>query len=244
MFQQHNNTKYDNWSSSGNVSGSNIMKNLSKQQQDVIARFEGNVSIGLTTDEATKRREISGTFNVIKPPIDCPAWVCCLLPCIKNIPSMKSFAMIKPDDAEILRNNKWVRYDSTSLVTGDIIRLDEGDIIPADCIILENSSSTEEFLIDSKAVVGNDKLQSYPGSNNVSSLTLPLVQLYMGSHVVQGGATAIVTAIGQDTLLSNLIKEKKFPPKGNVLLDDDGGDGDGYGEQAEDGISLMSRQVT
>ena len=63
---------------------------------------------------------------------------------------MKLFATIQPDDAEILRNGQWIRYDATSLVTGDIIRLEEGDLIPADCIVLmdddnENADETKKI---------------------------------------------------------------------------------------------------
>ena len=208
---------------------------LTREQQDVVDRFQANVERGLTTDEATQRREDNGTFNVVKPPVDCPAWICCLLPCIKSIPSMKAFQAIKPDDAEVMRNGKWVRYDATSLVLGDVIRLEEGDIVPADCIILEISSPSEELLVDCRAVAGNEKLLSYPGSSSSTSAPSSLLQLYMGSHVVQGGATAVITAIGPDTLLARLIKEKNFPPKGNAL---GGGDGE---EGEEDGISLMAR---
>lgn len=211
--------------------------NLTREQLDTVDRFQANVERGLTTDEATQRREENGTFNVVKPPVDCPAWICCLLPCIKSIPSMKAFQAIKPDDAEVLRNGKWVRYDATSLVQGDVIRLEEGDVVPADCIVLENSSTSEELLVDVRAVVGDEKLLSYPASSS-SSAALPLLQLYMGNHVVQGGATAVITAIGPDTLLATLIKEGNFPPKGNVLQDGE--------HEREDGISLISRtpQVT
>ena len=49
---------------------------------------------------------------------------------------MKQFRLVLPDDAEVLRDRHWVRYDHASLVVGDIVRLVEGDIIPADCALI------------------------------------------------------------------------------------------------------------
>jgi magnesium-transporting ATPase (P-type) len=47
--------------------------------------------------------------------------------------------------------------------------------------------------------------------------------LYMGGKVVQGSGTAVITAIGPNTLLAKLIREKRFPPKESVLEAEDTG---------------------
>lgn len=46
-------------------------------------------------------------------------------------------ASIKPDDAEVLRIGKWIRYDSALLVKGDVIRMEEGNVVPEDCMLVE-----------------------------------------------------------------------------------------------------------
>jgi hypothetical protein len=208
---------------------------LSQEQLDLIEKL-GNVDVekGLTTDEAASRREQNGGFNTIRPPVDCPSWICCLLPCIKGFPSMKTFRQIKPDDAEVKRNGKWIRYDAASLVTGDIIRLEEGDCVPADCVVLSlQGSSSNAFLVDHRSVTGEDKPRS---SSITSEGTAQPIQLFWGGTVVQGMGIAIVTAIGQHTLVASLIREKKFPPETNVMEMDS--------QQQEDdeeaGISLIS----
>jgi E1-E2 ATPase len=104
-------------------------------------------------------------YNIVPAPLNCPPWICCLLPCLTKIPSMKAFKAISPEDAEVLRRqaprgggggggrggggggavdanqnhltSQWIRYDATSLVCGDVIRLEEGDIVPADCLVVE-----------------------------------------------------------------------------------------------------------
>lgn len=205
---------------------------MSTTTKQVLEQFGANLQTGLSTDQATQRREDAGTFNVVQPPINCPGWVCCLLPCIKSIPSMKAYAGIKPDDAEVLRNGKWIRYDATSLVPGDVIRVEEGDVVPADCILVELSSADEELLVDLRSITGEERLKSITTATLTSSMGLP--KLYMGGKVVQGGATAVITAIGPNTMVAKLIREKRFPPKEVILVDDDFI----LGEESSTGISM------
>ena len=181
---------------------------MTSSQEELLQQLETNLETGLTSDQATQRREQEGSFNTVKPPIDCPAWLCIILPCIKHVPSMKAFAAIKPDDAEVMRSGKWIRYDATSLVKGDIIRLEEGDVVPADCAVLEVLE--EELLVELKGVTGEERPRSI-------TRDAPLTTLYMGGKVVQGGGTAVITAIGSNTLLAKLIQEKRFPPREPVL---------------------------
>mmetsp|Transcript_6392 Transcript_6392/g.12787 ORF Transcript_6392/g.12787 Transcript_6392/m.12787 type:complete len:212 (-) Transcript_6392:146-781(-) len=209
--------------------------NLSPAQTELVEKLHSNVKSGLTTDQVSDRRENEG-FNVVKPPVDCPSWICCLLPCIKHVPSMKAFAQIRPEDAEILRNGKWIRYDASSLVTGDIIRLEEGDQVPADCIIL--SVEPNEILVDMRAVTGEDK----PRSSKVVQGTQheQAMQLFWGGTVVQGSGIAIVTATGVHTFVAGLIRDKKFPPTENLLLAKE----ENTVSAEDEGISLINRRET
>jgi hypothetical protein len=137
---------------------------LSQAQLDQLEQLNTNIEKGLTTDDAAARLSESGGLNTVAPPIHCPAWICCLLPCLKHLKSMKAFRQIKPEDAEVLRNGKWIRYDATSLVKGDIIRLEERDMVPADCIVLcldyDAVAPFETLLVDHCHVTGEDKPRS------------------------------------------------------------------------------------
>lgn len=211
---------------------------LSNAQEELLKQLKTNSKTGLTTDAAAERREEDGGFNVVDPPINCPGWVCCLLPCIKSIPSMKTFRMIKPEDAEVLRDGHWVRYDATSLVRGDIIRLEEGDIVPADCTVLSvdgDDSGSGQMLVDGRYVTGEEKPRS--SEKDASSGKFKPVQLFMGSHVVQGSGEAVVTAIGANTKLAAVIRENNFPAKPSFQQDHD----DYSDEDPEAGISLVAR---
>mmetsp|Transcript_27308 Transcript_27308/g.31171 ORF Transcript_27308/g.31171 Transcript_27308/m.31171 type:complete len:210 (+) Transcript_27308:120-749(+) len=202
------------------------MANLLENHKKILDELNVNPSEGLSRDEASKRRQDCGTSNIVDPPIRCPAWVCCLLPCIKYIPSMKKFREIQPDDAEVLRDSKWTRYDSASLVRGDIIRIMEGDTIPADCVLL-SSEDKNEILIDMRVVTGEDSPKSIIAG--VDGKLQPS-KLYFGGRFLQGSATAAVIAVGPDTLLATLIEQKKFPPREYVLE---------HEEENNDGVALL-----
>lgn len=162
--------------------------------------------------------------NVIPGPLTCPSWACIILPCLNHIPSMKLFKKIQPRDADVWKNKRWVCYDASSLSVGDIIRLTENDIVPADCKII--NMGTEyladerkdldsardlllEMVVDSRNVTGRPKPHSI--SMNADG-TIDSPDLYAGSMVLQGDAVAVVTAIGTQTLLAKLIQQKKWPP--------------------------------
>lgn len=139
---------------------------------------------------------------------------------------MKLFKKIKPRDAEVWKTNRWVCYDSTSLRVGDIIRLSDNDIIPADCKILslgteyvqsdksENTSAPSkdialEFIVDSSNVTGRLKPDTICINQGGS---VEPSEIYACSVVLQGVAIAVVTAIGKQTLISKLISQKNWPP--------------------------------
>mmetsp|Transcript_25970 Transcript_25970/g.43329 ORF Transcript_25970/g.43329 Transcript_25970/m.43329 type:complete len:196 (+) Transcript_25970:104-691(+) len=195
---------------------------MSSSKDELLEELKTSTSSGLSRVEASERRE---TFNVVDPPIKCPAWICCLLPCIKSIPSMKKFREIQPEDAEILRDGKWIRYDAAGLVRGDIIKVMEGDIIPADCVVM--SLDENEMLVDMRTVTGEE---------TTTSIVAEMEKLYYGGSVLQGSATAAVVAIGKNTLVSKLIQRKEFPPKVSVLP--------GFSEDEEAGISLIENRLS
>ena len=149
---------------------------------------------------------------------------------------MKQFRYVQPDDAEVLRDGRWIRYDAASLVTGDIVRLAEGDVVPADCVVISlgmehvdissvvaddeeaggSTSTTEsltELTVDSHYITGESKPRHIPCRSNQ---TVESKLLYYGSRVLEGACIALVTGCGEKTILAKLIKERRWPPKGDL----------------------------
>ena len=190
--------------------------NIQETIQQLLQKHNVSFENGLTSDEVRSRREDVGYYNAVLPPVQCPAWICCLLPCIRHIPSMKLYQQILPEDTEVRRNNgRYVRYDATTLVCGDIIRIADGDIIPADCVVLH--LETDELLVDHRYITGDDKPVSIiknSGDNNPAVVfnVNTLTTLYWGGRVVLGSGIALCTAVGPNTYVSKLIQTKRFPP--------------------------------
>lgn len=107
---------------------------LSKEQITLLKSLSTNYTKGLSQNDAALGND--SEYNIIPAPLNCPQWACILLPCISHIPSMKLYKTIKPTEAEVRKNNKWVVYDAVSILKGDIVRMSDGDIVPADCVVL------------------------------------------------------------------------------------------------------------
>eukprot|EP00573_Skeletonema_grethae_P000660 CAMPEP_0201687474 /NCGR_PEP_ID=MMETSP0578-20130828/1523_1 /ASSEMBLY_ACC=CAM_ASM_000663 /TAXON_ID=267565 /ORGANISM="Skeletonema grethea, Strain CCMP 1804" /LENGTH=235 /DNA_ID=CAMNT_0048171633 /DNA_START=97 /DNA_END=801 /DNA_ORIENTATION=- len=233
---------------------------ITEHQQELLSRHGANYTDGLSTSEASIRRNSSrGGLNKVQKPINCPSWVCCLLPCINHIPSMKQFRYVQPDDAEVLRDGRWIRYDAASLVVGDIVRLAEGDVVPADCVVISlgmehvdasiivgdeeedvgntTSESLMDLTVDSHYITGETKPRHIPCRSNQ---TVQSTLLYYGSRVLEGACIALVTECGERTILAKLIKEGRWPPKGDLSdeVEETGRSSDDYDSS---GIALVQR---
>jgi Mg2+-importing ATPase len=101
-----------------------------------------------------------------------------------------------------MRDGKTVQLDEALLVPGDIIFLEEGDIVPADCKLLgaENLQANEAQLTGESVPV-TKMIQAgaeQPTTSGDASL------LFTGSVIEKGKATAVVYAIGDNTELGKI----------------------------------------
>jgi H+-transporting ATPase len=94
--------------------------------------------------------------------------------------------------ARVLRNRKWQEVDAADLVPGDVIRLRLGDIIPADCKLMDgNYISIDQAALTGESLPVNKK----PGDT-----------AYSGSVAKQGEMVAVVTATGAHTFFGRTAK--------------------------------------
>mmetsp|Transcript_15166 Transcript_15166/g.19801 ORF Transcript_15166/g.19801 Transcript_15166/m.19801 type:complete len:199 (-) Transcript_15166:200-796(-) len=190
-------------------------------------------STGLTHAQADVNREEDGCLNIIDPPIKCPSWACIILPCIKRIPSIALFSKIEPTEAEVLRESEWMVYDVQSVVRGDILKLAEDDLVPADCRVVEVLD--DEVVVDMGNVTGESKPRVVTKSNIGSD-----VEFCYGARVLAGSCVVVVTAIGPNTTLAKLMKSKKWPPADRTKT----GDGKTYEiVSMDDNEGISSNQI-
>lgn len=115
---------------------------------------------------------------------------------------LKSLQKKNSESVDVLRDGGMVRLDATQLVPGDVIILDEGERIPADCRLLETTS----LRADESQLTG----ESLPINKQAEPLTddTPLYErtnmVYQGSFIIGGQATALVVATGNNTEFGKL----------------------------------------
>jgi Ca2+-transporting ATPase len=90
--------------------------------------------------------------------------------------------------AKVIRGENLIRISSDEIVLNDLIVVEDGDLIPADAVILRMN----DFSVNESVLTG----ESLP----VFKVTSPEMQyIYRGTHVVSGACTARVTAVGKST---------------------------------------------
>src|SRR5437016_865169 len=103
--------------------------------------------------------------------------------------ALKSSLALK---ARVLRDGKWQEVDARTLVPGDVIRLYLGDVVPADCKLIEGNYIS----IDQSALTG----ESLPVTKTSGE------DAYSGSVVKQGEMVAVITATGANTFFGRTAK--------------------------------------
>ena len=119
-----------------------------------------------------------------------------------------------------LRDGQIVTVKSEDLVVGDVILLDAGDAIPADCRIFECASmKIEEAALTGESVPVTKLVNALMGKKEDSEVALGdrKNMAYMGSTLVYGRGKAVVVATGMDTEMGkianaiSLAEESKTP---------------------------------
>lgn len=122
--------------------------------------------------------------------------------------------------SHVLRGGEVITVPSEELAVGDIVLLEAGDAVPADCRIIECASlKAEESALTGESVpvdkqsepLGSGKQTESGSSDNKQSSAdgdVPLGDrrnmLYMGSSVVYGRGKAVVTAVGMNTEMGRI----------------------------------------
>ena len=99
-------------------------------------------------------------------------------------------------EAKAVRDGKLVRLDAEELVVGDIVELEEGDRVPADCRVL----MAEEFSCDESALTGESKpAKKQDCIVRKRALSARCNTAHYGTFCVRGRARCLVTACGMRT---------------------------------------------
>ncbi|HIY51917.1 MAG TPA: cation-translocating P-type ATPase [Candidatus Olsenella avicola] len=125
----------------------------------------------------------------------------------KSEQALEALQQMSAAQSKVIRGGKLEHLPSAELVPGDVVLLEAGDSVPADCRILESAS----MKIEEAALTG----ESVPVEKHTDAITLaadtddvPLGDrknmCYMGSTVVYGRGKAVVAATGMKTEMGKI----------------------------------------
>ena len=109
--------------------------------------------------------------------------------------------------SKVLRDGKIVSVRSEELVVGDVVLLEAGDAVPADGRILESASlKIEEAALTGESVPVNKFMEAINLSDSTNEVALGdrKNMVYMGSTVVYGRGSAVITGTGMDTEMGKI----------------------------------------
>ena len=120
----------------------------------------------------------------------------------KAIDSLQDLAS---PEAEVRRGGQLQEIRAELLVVGDIVILEAGDHIPADMRLIEAVTlKLEEAALTGESVPAEKNIHAIPEADAMVGDRKNMT--YMGTNVVYGRGTAVVTAIGNDTEMGNIAK--------------------------------------
>ncbi len=116
--------------------------------------------------------------------------------------AVEALKKISCPQAVVIRDGKTMRTSAEELVTGDIVLLEAGSMVPADLRLIE----TQGIQIEESTLTGEsapvekaaDYVEEVQGDNSCANMA------YMSTYVTRGRGKGVVTAIGMDTRIGHI----------------------------------------
>ena len=120
--------------------------------------------------------------------------------------ALEALEKIAAATSKVIRDGHQISIKSEDLVVGDIIVLEAGDAVPADCRIIECASlKIEEAALTGESVpVDKKEAALEAGASGDVPLGDRKNMVFMGSTVVYGRGKAVVVATGMDTEMGKI----------------------------------------
>lgn len=119
--------------------------------------------------------------------------------------AIEALEKLSTPEATVIRDGNRTEIDSTEVVPGDIIHLEQGDAVPADARVIE----AEYLHTDEASLTGESS--NVQKRDEVLDEDTPLAErsntVFMNTHVVKGRGKAVVTDTGLDTEVGDIAEE-------------------------------------
>ncbi|MEU2429390.1 cation-transporting P-type ATPase [Streptomyces sp. NPDC007861] len=138
----------------------------------------------------------------------------------------ESLQAMVPHTCRVLRDGERQELPAPGLVPGDVIVLEAGDAVPADCRLID----AHEVAVNNAALTGESDAVGRTGEPVASSPVLEARNcVFMGTDVVAGSAKAVVFATGATTEFGRIFRLAAAAPRQKTPL--------------QRQVSLMARRV-
>ncbi len=113
--------------------------------------------------------------------------------------------------ATVLRDGQWGELKRNFLVPGDIIRLSAGDLVPADARLI----SALDLHVQQAALTGESmpvEKTATDSARTTQNLAERPDMVFLGTSIVSGTATALITATGRNTAFGDIVQRLAHRP--------------------------------
>jgi H+-transporting ATPase len=93
--------------------------------------------------------------------------------------------------ARVLRSGVWCIVEASELVPGDIVRIRTGDVVPADCVVMDGEAEADQSALTGESLA----TELRPGSIS-----------YSGTTIQRGEFTAVITLTGARTSFGKAVE--------------------------------------
>lgn len=116
--------------------------------------------------------------------------------------TLETLKNITAPQAQVFRDGEWKRVPARFLVCGDLIRIEAGDNVPADCAVtISNGLAVQESVLTGES----EPVEKYPTSPRPTSNKLHQKGVvYAGTGVLKGNGEGIVIAAGINTQMGKI----------------------------------------
>ena len=132
--------------------------------------------------------------------------------------AIENLKKLSAPTAIVLRDGREVKLPASQLVVGDIVRLEEGDLVPADCRIIScNQLKTDEAALTGESVAAEKRDGVITDRKTPLGATYNM--LFSSTFVVRGNAVALVTGTGRHTQIGAIADMLECEEKGKSPLE-------------------------
>ena len=119
----------------------------------------------------------------------------------KSIQTLKQFSQPK---SFVIRNNKVKEIDTSLIVPGDVMILEAGGFVSADCYLIESYElKTDESLLTGESTPVSKRVASISGEEEIGNRGN---MVFSGTTIVDGKGKAVVVSTGMNTEVGNIAK--------------------------------------